>query len=95
MKRYLGQNASAALWREWLGLVCAFLWFFGSMYSYYEPLFAGAWSEPLFMLLLCAGLLVSSFLGGKYPESLERALPYATLAGAVCTGIIPFLPGFA
>jgi DNA-binding CsgD family transcriptional regulator len=92
MKRYLGRDKSAVLWREWLGLICAFLWFFGSMYSYYEPLFTGIWTELLFMLLLCVGLAGTALLWGKYPKPLERALPYATLAGAVCTGLIPFLP---
>jgi DNA-binding NarL/FixJ family response regulator len=95
MIRYLGRDKNTVLWREWLGLVCAFLWFFGSMISYYEPFFTATWSEPLFMLLLCAGLMCSALLWGRYPKQLERALPYLTPAGAVCTGLIPFLPVFA
>jgi DNA-binding CsgD family transcriptional regulator len=95
IKRYFGRDKSAVLWREWLGLVCAFLWFFGSMFNNYDPLFAGIWTELLFMLLLCAGLLVSAVLGGRYSKRLEGALPYITLAGAVCTGLIPFLPVYA
>jgi DNA-binding CsgD family transcriptional regulator len=95
MNRYLGQDKSATLWREWFGLTNAFVWFFGSMYSYYEPLFEGTATELLFMLLLCAGLTGSAFLLGKHPIAARRVLPAATLAGAVCTGLIPFLPVYA
>ena len=95
MYYYLSRDKSAVLWREWLGLVCGFLWFFGSMYSYYEPLFEGAWTELLFMLLLCAGLLGVALFYKKHPVCMEKALPYITLAGAACTGLIPFLPLFA
>lgn len=95
MKRYLGFDKNAVLGREWLGLVCAFLWFFGSMYSYYEPLFTGVQTELLFMLFLSAGLMGVSLLWDRYPRKLERALPYATLTGALCTGLIPLLPPLA
>ncbi len=94
MNLYLGRDKSAILWREWLGLICAFLWFFGSMYSYYEPFFSGMGTELPFMLLLCAGLTGSAFLWEKYPSLFTKALPLITLAGAVCTGAIPFLPDF-
>ena len=96
MKHFLGQHKSAALWREWFGLTCAFVWFFGSMCSYYEPLFEGTLTELSFMLLLCAGLAVSALLLGKQTDGKAWCvLPAATLAGAVCTGLIPFLPGYA
>jgi|GEM_PF-5672351 len=92
MNRYLGWNKSATLWREWFGLINAFIWFFGSMYSYYEPFFEGTVTELLFMLLLCAGLAGSALLLGKHPITERRVLPVATLAGAFCTGLIPFMP---
>jgi DNA-binding CsgD family transcriptional regulator len=95
MNRYLGQGRSAALRHEWLGLVCAFVWFFGSMISYYEPFFEGTLTELSFMLLLCAGLLGSALLLGKHPVRARRVLPAATLTGAVCTGLVPFLPVYA
>ena len=95
MNRYLGQDKSATLRREWLGLVSAFMWFFGSMYNYYEPFFEGTLTELLFMLLICAGLAGSAFLLGKHPIVAGRILPAAVLAGAVCTGLIPFLPVYA
>lgn len=92
MSRYLGQDKSAILWREWFGLICAFVWFFGSMINYYEPFFEGTLTELMFMLLLCAGLTVSALHLGKRPDRARRLLPATTLAGAVCTGLIPILP---
>ena len=92
---FLGQGRNSALWREWLGLVCALVWFFSSMYSYYDPFFADTWTVLIFMILLSAGLAASAYLWGKRPEWMGNALPYLTLAGAACTGLIAFLPSAA
>lgn len=92
MSFFLTGDQDATVKREWLGLTCAFFWFFGSMISYYQPFFTGTRTELTFMLLLCAGLVVSALAAQKNPEALEKALPAATAAGAACTGLIPFVP---
>jgi DNA-binding CsgD family transcriptional regulator len=93
MRRFLHQNKSASVRREWLGLTCAFVWFFGSMCSYYEPFYTKLETVLIFMLLLCAGLFGISLLAEKRPDLSDTVLlPAATIAGAVCTGLIPFLP---
>jgi len=40
--------------REWIGLLFAMVWFFGTMYSYYDPLFSNDITQLVFMLLLGA-----------------------------------------
>lgn len=94
MKKFKGVRF-AAPWHEWLGLICAFTWFFSSMINYYEPFFTGTWTMLIFMLLLCAGLAVAAFFFAKRPGSMNLIVRAATIAGAVCTALIPFLPEYA
>ena len=95
MRLIWGRDKISSLFCEWRGLVCAFVWFFCSMYCYYEPFFSGTWTVLLFILLLCAGLAGVSLLFGKRPALKDKTLLVATASGAVCTGLIPFLPGYA
>jgi DNA-binding CsgD family transcriptional regulator len=93
MKQFLYQNKNTTARHEWLGLTCAFVWFFASMCSYYEPFYTELGTVLTFMLLLCAGLFGVSLLADKWPNLTDRVLlPTATIVGSICTGLIPFLP---
>lgn len=84
-------NKSASAWSEWRGLFFAFVWFFCSNNNYYPPFFSNSGYMFCFMMLLAASLfLVSVFLNSR-PAVLSRVAGYATLAGTLCTLLIPFL----
>lgn len=91
VKLFFGDGKNAALRMEWLGLVCAFTWFFSSMINYYEPFFSGTWTLLIFMLLLCIGLAGTALLKEKYPQRVDGLLPALTVAGAGCSALIPFV----
>ena len=91
MKILLGDGKSSTLKMEWLGLACAYTWFFSSMINYYEPFFSGTWTVLLFMLLLCVGLAGTALLWEKCPMLMDGLLPVLTIAGAGCTVLIPFV----
>lgn len=92
MRSFFGKGAASTQRQEWLGLVCAFTWFFCSMFSYYEPFFLGTWTVLLFILLLCLGLAVSAVLWERQSVWTGRILIISTILGAICTGLIPFMP---
>lgn len=92
MQFILRSNKPATPWREWRGLAAAFIWFFCSMYSFYDRLFEIDWVVFAFMLLLCGSLLVFGSLFGRSAERLGRIALFTTPAGAVCTALIPFAP---
>lgn len=92
---FFGQCKSATLRTEEVGFTCTFVWFLCAMLSYYEPFFSDTWTVLLFMLLLCIGLVGAALLWEKQPHLADRAVLYTAVLGAVCTGLIPFLPLFA
>lgn len=92
MDAFFQRNRNARSCVEWLGLICAFTWFFSTMLSYYEPFFSGTAIVLVFMLLLCAGLAASAMFFKKQPMFMNRTIIVCTASGAVSTALIPFLP---
>lgn len=92
MKYFKQEIRASTPWREWRGLTCAFVWFFCSMYSYYDPFFEGNFTVFYFMALLCVALAATTLLWEKKPDWMNGTLLLTTPLGALCSALIPFVP---
>ncbi len=88
-------NKSPTTFRaEWRGVLCGFLWFFCSMYSFDERL-ASQWIVFSFIFLVALAMVILGLVFGASPETLSSIARFTVPVGAVCTGVMALLPAGA